>query len=68
MQTSHSLCITGQMDMREKDERATGKNTNVFTHFVRISIILFSVYVREHLFSFVAVNTVNIFLQQGWKV
>ena len=46
VQTRHSLCISGSMDMRESNERAMEKKTSVFTHFVRISRILFSVYLN----------------------
>ena len=49
VQTRHSLCISGSMDMHESNERAQGKKTSVFTHFVRISRILC---IPEHLFSF----------------
>ena len=46
VQTRHSLCIRGSMDMCESNERAMGKKTSVFTHFVRISRILFSEYLN----------------------
>ena len=43
VQTTHSLCISGSMDMHESNEREMRKN-ECLTHFVRISRILFSVY------------------------
>ena len=46
MQTRHSLCIRGSMDMCESNERAMGKKKSLFTHFVRISRILFSEYLN----------------------
>ena len=46
VQTRHSLRISGSMDTCESNEKAMGKNTSVFTHFVRLSRILFPVYLN----------------------
>ena len=62
MQTRHSLCITGSMDMHEKDERVMGEKTSVFHTFCK-NFDNFILCIREHLFSFLAGNTINIFLQ-----
>ena len=42
--TRHSLCITGSMDMREKDERAMGKKNECFHTFCKNFNNIYSLY------------------------
>lgn len=61
VQTRHSLCICGSIDIRESKERALGTQKYVFAHFLSISR---SVY---HLFSlaFIYFKLVSIYIFQS---
>ena len=70
IQTRHSLCTSGSMNMGKSNEIALAtKKTSVFTHFVIISRILYSVYLKI-CFHWLSLNlklkSVHIF--QSWSI